>query len=68
MSEHDRSSLAGVLRDHLGVAYADAEALAAAVARRVPAASDREWLLAALELLREQAAALRKARAATDPR
>jgi hypothetical protein len=59
----DREALRGFVRDVLAVSYADAAAVRTALIGRTGATSI-ELLLAAIDVLREQAAALGKARTA----
>lgn len=60
------SSLCGFVRDASAVSHADAAAMLASLVKRTRA-SDRELLLAALDVVRELTVALRKARDACGP-
>ena len=62
-SDSDHEALCGFVRDACAVNYADAAAMLAALIKRT-GASDRELLLAALDVLRELTAAQRETGAA----
>ena len=62
----DNEALRGFIRDACAIRHADAAAMLAAVRKRT-SASDRELVLAAYDVLREQAAALRRAGDACGP-
>jgi hypothetical protein len=66
MSEHDHEALRGFVRDAGAIGHADARAMLAALVKRT-GASDYELLLAALDVVRELIAVLRKTRDACGP-